>query len=126
VHESLVFSTSLSFFLFLLVSLGSEEGGVASNAKLAFMDISNGAGLTPPALANDLYSPGYNAGARVHSNSWGNYKVGSSFYTAGNADTDGYLYEHKELIIIFAVGKKNVVFDPLIENIQLFVLLHCY
>jgi hypothetical protein len=126
VHESSIFSTSLSFFLFLLVSSGSEQGGVASNAKLAFMDISNGGGLTPPASAKDLYSPGYNAGARVHSNSWGDYNVGSGFYTAGNADTDRYLYEHKELIIIFAVGKNKLHWLLSIKNIQISELLHCH
>jgi hypothetical protein len=91
------------------------------------MDISEGKVLKPPFKATDLYSPGYSAGARVHSNSWGSDKVGNGFYSAGNADTDRYLYENKELIIIFAVGKRNQM-STCIGSFQfkIFNFLHCY
>ena len=46
--------------------------GVAYDAKVAFYDISYGADLLlTPGTAIALFDPGYNAGARIHSASWG-------------------------------------------------------
>lgn len=53
------------------------------------MDLSTGEGLCAPS-ANTLYSVAYNAGARVHSNSWGSYFSGSGYYSG--QDVDAYLY----------------------------------
>lgn len=67
--------------------------GVAPNAKIAFMDLGTpGSGLSIPA-SKYLYGDGYNAGARVHTNSWGNYFTGSGYYCT--ADVDGTLYNNK-------------------------------
>ena len=50
--------------------------GVARGAKVAFFDIggvnSNGQGyLSVPQSSAAIFDPGYNAGARIHSASWG-------------------------------------------------------
>ena len=53
-----------------------QYDGVASGAKIAFMDLANepmclAGSLALPSTAKQLYDPGFvNAGARAHSNSW--------------------------------------------------------
>jgi len=76
--------------------------GVAPNAKLSFSDFGKpGTGLCIP-NTNQLYGPGYAAGARVHSNSWGSYFSGNGYY-AGQP-TDAYLYATQSMAIFFAAG----------------------
>ncbi len=73
------------------ISTDGKYDGVAPNAKLSFSDFAKpGTGLCIPSI-NQLYGPGYTAGARVHSNSWGSYFTGSGYYAGQN--TDGYLYK---------------------------------
>jgi hypothetical protein len=72
------------------VTVGKYDG-VAPDGKLVFIDLAKpGTGLCIPA-AKELYSPGYNAGARVSSNSWGGYYTGSGYYAS--QDVDVYLYK---------------------------------
>jgi hypothetical protein len=69
--------------------------GVAPNARIVFIDLASGdsAGIGPPNTAAEFYQPGYDAGVRAHSNSWGGMFSGDGYYA--NADTDDYLYNHK-------------------------------
>ena len=74
-----------------LQSATGRYDGVAPNAKIAFMDLStDGESIGPPDTAEEQYMPGYQAGARVHSNSWGSAQT--TVYD--NADVDLWLYEH--------------------------------
>jgi serine protease AprX len=67
--------------------------GVAPNAKLAFIDLSQaGQGLSLPNPISILYTIAYNAGARVHSNSWGSLFSGSGYYAG--YDVDLFLYNN--------------------------------
>ena len=51
---------------------------------------------------SDLYDSGYSIGVRVFSNSWGtSYRSGAHYE---GANTDMYLYDHTDVIIIFAAG----------------------
>jgi hypothetical protein len=73
------------------ISTDGKYDGVAPNAKLSFSDFAKpGTGLCIPSI-DQLYGPGYKAGARVHSNSWGSYFTGSGYYAGQNTDT--YLYK---------------------------------
>ena len=67
---------------------------MAPGAKLSFVDLGKpGTGLCVP-KAGVLYGPGYRAGSRVGSNSWGGYYSGPGYYSS--QDTDGYL--HKKMV----------------------------
>ncbi len=84
--------------------------GVAPDAKIAFMDLAAGSseGLAVPNTINDLYNPGYTAGARIHTNSWGgefDSSQGRGQYT--EAETDKWLYDHMEHMILFAAGNSG-------------------
>ena len=89
-----------------------EFDGVGLGGKVCFMDLADRTmaqigTVVPPSTAAELYDPGFNAGARVSSNSWGAGFPGGQLngqYTARNRDTDAYLYAHPELLSIFAAG----------------------
>jgi hypothetical protein len=66
--------------------------GVAPNGKVAFIDLATDHSITGLS-ARELILPGYNAGARVFSNSWGSFFQGNGYYAANDVDT--FLYEHK-------------------------------
>jgi serine protease AprX len=73
--------------------LDGQYDGMAPNAKLAFNDYSSGGeGLCIPPSPERLYGNGYNAGARIHSNSWGSFFSGTQYYTG--ADADAYLMKN--------------------------------
>ena len=75
----------------IAVYTAGKYDGVAPDAKLSFIDLGKpGTGLCIP-TAKDLYKPGYSAGARVNSNSWGGYYSGAGYYES--QDTDLYLYK---------------------------------
>lgn len=75
---------------------------MAPNAKLSFADLSKGgSGLCIPPVTQ-LYSPAYNLGARVFSNSWGTYFSGAGYYSG--QEIDSYLYKTASVAIFFAAG----------------------
>jgi len=82
--------------------------GIAYNAQIAFFDIGKddpSASLLVPG-ASTLLNPGYNAGARVHSASWGS---SSDFYTNMDRDFDKYLHRNKDFLVIIAAGNEGPV-----------------
>jgi hypothetical protein len=50
-----------------------------------------------------LFPPSYAAGARIHSNSWG----GGYWYDAFSIETDAYLYDNQDFVILFAGGNNG-------------------
>eukprot|EP00698_Gefionella_okellyi_P004979 TRINITY_DN1458_c0_g1_i2.p1 TRINITY_DN1458_c0_g1~~TRINITY_DN1458_c0_g1_i2.p1 ORF type:complete len:600 (-),score=93.13 TRINITY_DN1458_c0_g1_i2:233-2032(-) len=85
-------------------SLVSQWNGMAYRSKLIFTDLGAGttSSLYPPADLNTQYFPWpYSGGARIHSNSWGSY--GNS-YTVNARDVDVFMWEHKDFLVVFAVG----------------------
>lgn len=93
---------------------GGSFAGVAPEADLVFqslLDADGGLGGLPDDLG-DLYRQAYDAGARIHTNSWGGsffIKPLSRFVTAGtypptSVQTDRFAWEHKDMVIIFAAG----------------------
>jgi hypothetical protein len=67
----------------------SEYNGVATGAKIAFFDIGDTASSTlviPSNLSLRMFPPGYTAGARVFSNSWGS--SATSYTYLGTRDSN--------------------------------------
>lgn len=82
---------------------GSMEKGMAPGASLVFqsiMDSSGGLGGLPSNL-NTLFSQAYNAGARIHTNSWGASVNGA--YTTSSQQVDQYVWNN-DMTVLFAAG----------------------
>ena len=77
--------------------------GVAPSAKVSFFDIGemHEEYLLVPDLEKYVLPMAYEAGARVHSNSWG---TTSSQYDYFSAEVDTFTYDHPDMLVVFAVG----------------------
>ncbi len=64
----------------------------------------------------DLYQQAYNAGARIHSNSWGSSVAGD--YTLDSANTDDFVWNNRDMAITFSAGNSGVDTnnDGIIDN----------
>jgi serine protease AprX len=90
-----------------------EIKGIAPAAKLYFqslLDANGKLGGLPIDLA-ELLQPAYDAGARIHSNSWG--AVGASTYTVGADEVDAFVRTHPDLLVITAAGNDGRAMDNL-------------
>jgi serine protease AprX len=77
--------------------------GMAPGAQLVFqsiMDSNGGLGGLPSDL-NDLFEQAWNAGARIHTNSWGSDVNGA--YTTSSQQVDEYV-RNNDMTILFAAG----------------------
>ncbi|MGC8762902.1 MAG: S8 family serine peptidase [Acidobacteriota bacterium] len=85
---------------------GHDAGdGMAPNARLFFQDAGNEAQGTLAGLMADyadIFDQARNAGAFLHSNSWGSDTQGA--YTPDCAMVDRYLWEREDMAIFFANG----------------------
>jgi subtilisin family serine protease len=82
-----------------------KMSGMAPKAKIAFFDIgvTNRDFLKLPAVV-DIFGEAYAAGARVHTNSWGNL---GGIYGQMSYDVDEYAYSHPDFLIVFAAGNSG-------------------
>jgi len=80
--------------------------GVAPGAQLAVVDLAVGEdeSLAIPTSADLLFGPGYYAGARISSNSWGSFFTPGDQGSYSSSDIDGYLYSHMDSTVFFAAG----------------------
>jgi subtilisin family serine protease len=81
--------------------------GIAPEAHLVMqsvLDSGGGLGGLPNDL-NTLFQQGSNAGARIHTNSWG-AAVGGQ-YTADSQDVDEYVWNNDDMIILFSAGNSG-------------------
>ena len=79
--------------------------GMAPEAQLVFQaveDNDSGELSGIPADLNDLFGQAYDAGARVHSNSWGASVDGA--YTSESQNVDEFVWDHPDIVILFAAG----------------------
>ena len=77
--------------------------GMAYNAKLVFLDIGDGGSLVGlPNDLNDYFIVAYNAGARIHSNSWGSSMGG--MYTTDSQACDEFMWDHPDFLAVFSNG----------------------
>lgn len=59
-----------------------------------------------PSDLNQLYQQAYNAGARVHSNSWGSAAAGD--YTIDSANSDTFVWNNRDMVITFSAGNEGI------------------
>lgn len=92
---------------------GGDLRGVAPAAKLYFqsvLDANGGLGGLPVAL-EDLFEPAYQAGARIHNNSWG--AATSSAYTVNSIEVDDYVAKRRDMLVVIAAGNSGTAANPL-------------
>jgi serine protease AprX len=78
--------------------------GMAPEAQLVFQSIMSSDGSLGglPSNLNTLFSQAYNAGARIHNNSWGSDVNGA--YTTSSQQVDQFIWNNKDMSILFASG----------------------
>lgn len=83
---------------------GARDGsdGVAYGARLAVCDAMRGASFQLLADYAGYWQPAYDAGARVHSNSWGTSMTAS--YSLAARQHDAYAWTHRDLVILRSMG----------------------
>ena len=81
----------------------SAFDGMAPDARAVFTDIGVGPGgvLYLPTTMERYYAAAYDAGARVHSDSWGNDVPA---YDALAREVDAFAWRHRDFLPIFAAG----------------------
>jgi hypothetical protein len=84
----------------------STEGvsnGVAKHAQIAFTDLGGvgGSFRTPANLGDAYYKYAYEAGARIHTDSWGRADF---TYSSQAREVDNFLYEHEFFTALVSVG----------------------
>jgi hypothetical protein len=102
---------------------GGLGQGVAPAAHLVFQSTENWATITTfcqlfggypangyfltglPSNLGTMYQQAYNAGARIHSNSWGAALAGD--YTVDSANTDSFIWSNRDMVITFSAGNEG-------------------
>jgi serine protease AprX len=86
---------------------GGKIRGTAYEADLFFqslMDYTGGLGGLPLNLG-DLFEEAYQAGARIHNNSWG--AATESMYTINSIEVDEFVAKHRDMLVIIAAGNEG-------------------
>ncbi len=88
-----------------------DHDGLAPDAHLMMQDIQAGGfmacflgSVSPPGDLTPAWNDAYQAGARIHTNSWGG---GSNRYGSSARAIDRYMWEHQDFLILFAAGNKG-------------------
>ncbi|OFZ12059.1 MAG: hypothetical protein A2Z20_07470 [Bdellovibrionales bacterium RBG_16_40_8] len=66
--------------------------------------------LTTPGDLRILFTQAYNSGARIHTNSWGDPSARGT-YTVETLQVDDFIWEHPDMVILFAAGNEGVDAD---------------
>jgi serine protease AprX len=86
---------------------GGKVRGVAPQAKLFFqslLDAEDGLGGLPLNLG-DLFEEAYQAGARIHNNSWGS--ATASMYTINSIEVDEFIAKRRDMLIVISAGNEG-------------------
>ncbi len=83
------------------------HAGAAPKAQLVFQSLADSNnGLTGlPSDLNLLFQQAYDAGARIHTNSWGSAVAGA--YTGDARQVDQFLWNHPAMYIAFSAGNEG-------------------
>lgn len=95
---------------------GGKIKGAAPKAKLFFqslLDKDDGLGGLPFTL-EDLFEEAYQAGARIHNNSWGS--ATSSTYRIASSEVDAFVHRRKDMLVVISAGNEGSAADPAIGN----------
>jgi len=86
----------------------SAYNGMAYNARLIMQDIGEDdafscffGAISPPSALTTAFQDAYNAGARVHTNSWGGQ---DNEYDAYAEDIDDFMWNNPDFAVFFAMG----------------------
>ncbi|WP_319469746.1 S8 family serine peptidase [uncultured Pseudodesulfovibrio sp.] len=91
--------------------------GVAPKAHLYFQSVGSTSGDSRlpgiPVNLEELFQPAYDAGARIHSDSWGTSGAGS--YSSESVAIDQFMWTHKDFLIVAAAG--NAGYDKDLDGV---------
>ena len=92
-------------------SSGSIKG-VAPAAGIFFQSIMDANGKLGglPWDLNDLFNEAYQAGARIHNNSWGSDTTAR--YTLNSMEADEFIHVHRDMMIVIAAGNDGNARSP--------------
>lgn len=83
-----------------------NDDGMAPNAQILFQDIGGEDGDGEPALSGQgsypMWQQAFNAGVRIHSNSYGS--EGDGAYSFSDLFLDDHLRNYEDMLIVFAAG----------------------
>jgi len=83
------------------------DDGLAFNAKLIMQDLGWGNVITlsgTPSNLEYLLYEAYDAGARIHSNSWGSEE---NVYSSHARDVDNFLFDNQDMVVLFSNGNSG-------------------
>jgi len=99
---------------------GGEGKGTAPAARLVFQAVENYTDFIRlcalsnpdgyyligiPSNLGTLFQAAYDAGARIHSNSWGSAAAGD--YTTDSVNTDSFIWSHRDFLVTFSAGNEG-------------------
>lgn len=91
---------------------GGKIKGTAPAASLFFQSLLDSSGRLGglPIDLNDLFDEAYQAGARIHNNSWG--AATPSSYTINSEEVDEFVRNHPDMLIVIAAGNAGTSAKP--------------
>lgn len=86
--------------------------GIAPKAKVFFQSIMDADGYLGglPLDLRDLFKEAYDAGVRIHNNSWG--AMAESEYLFNSLEVDEFVYDHKDMLLVISAGNEGTAFQP--------------
>ena len=85
----------------------ATENWVTTSQLCKLYGYPNGYYLTGiPSDVRTLFQQAYDAGARLHSNSWGGAVAGD--YTVDSANADNFVWNHRDMLISFSAGNEGI------------------
>jgi subtilisin family serine protease len=86
--------------------------GTAPGAELYFQAIMDARGRLGglPTDLNDLFGQAYDAGARIHNNSWG--AMARSAYRMNSLEVDEFVASHPDFLVVIAAGNRGTGVSP--------------
>jgi hypothetical protein len=86
---------------------GGQIRGAAPGARLYFQSLLDAQGKLGglPLNLGDLFESAYQAGARVHNNSWG--AATRSTYTINSDEADAFVAARRDMLVVFAAGNEG-------------------
>ena len=91
---------------------GGALRGMAPRAQLYFQSLlDDEGGLNGlPVELGELFQPAYDAGVRVHNNSWGT--AVASKYTVNSREVDDFVAAHRDMVIVISAGNEGTAAAP--------------
>ena len=97
---------------------GGSLKGTAPGAMLFFQSVLGPPTPTDPfplsglpIALSTLFDQAYQAGARIHNNSWGAFA--KSFYRVSSREVDDYVHQNKDMLIVISAGNDGATANPL-------------